>query len=94
MILVDHAELGCSGSSVVTVYSAWDFKFDAGTETIESQLYFIWGGSVAAETEEVFWIAGLMEVPTEEGATFFDHNHPPFVSVDLDGFYHPLIGAL
>jgi uncharacterized protein (DUF362 family) len=41
------------------------------------------GGAGAAETDEVFRIAGLMDVVTEEGATFFDHNRPPFVSVDL-----------
>jgi len=41
------------------------------------------GGSGAAETEDVFRIAGLMEVVKQEGATFFDHNRPPFVSVDL-----------
>lgn len=41
------------------------------------------GGAGAAETDEVFRIAGLMEVVDQEGATFFDHNRPPFVSVDL-----------
>ena len=41
------------------------------------------GGAGAAETDEVFRIAGLMDVVTEEGATFFDHNRPPFVSVPL-----------
>jgi hypothetical protein len=41
------------------------------------------GGSGATDTEEVFRIADLMEVVEQEGATFFDHNQPPFVSVDL-----------
>ena len=41
------------------------------------------GGSGAAETEEVFELAGLMQVVKEEGATFFDHNRPPFVKVEL-----------
>ena len=41
------------------------------------------GGAGAAETDEVFRLAGLMEVVTQEGAVFFDHNRPPFVSVDL-----------
>ena len=41
------------------------------------------GGAGAAETEEVFRLAGLMDVVTQEGATFFDHNRPPFRSVDL-----------
>jgi uncharacterized protein (DUF362 family) len=42
------------------------------------------GGAGAAETDEVFRIAGLMEVVEEDGAQFFDHNRAPFVSVDLD----------
>src|SRR5438105_6376870 len=41
------------------------------------------GGAGAAETDEVFRLAGLMEVVESERATFFDHNRPPFVSVDL-----------
>ena len=42
------------------------------------------GGAGAAETEDVFRIAGLMAVVEEEGAEFFDHNRPPFAQVDLD----------
>src|SRR5919201_1662304 len=42
------------------------------------------GGSGAAGTEDVFRIGGLMDVVASEGATFFDHNRPPFVSVDLE----------
>src|SRR5204862_3138636 len=42
------------------------------------------GGAGAAETDDVFRIGGLMDVVTEAGATFVDHNRPPFVSVDLD----------
>jgi uncharacterized protein (DUF362 family) len=45
------------------------------------------GGAGAAETEDVFRIAGLMEVVEQEGATFFDHNRPPFMSVELE--YEP-----
>jgi uncharacterized protein (DUF362 family) len=41
------------------------------------------GGAGAAETDDVFRVAGLMEVVQEEGAQFFDHNRPPFTSVDL-----------
>jgi uncharacterized protein (DUF362 family) len=41
------------------------------------------GGAGAAETDEVFRIAGLMDVVQQEGATFFDHNRPPFTRVDL-----------
>lgn len=42
------------------------------------------GGSGAAETDEVFRTAGLMEVVEQEGAAFFDHNRPPFMSVELE----------
>src|SRR5690349_21471064 len=42
------------------------------------------GGAGAAETDDVFRVAGLMAVVEEEGARFFDHNRGPFVSVDLD----------
>ncbi len=41
------------------------------------------GGAGAAETDEVFRIAGLMDVVEEAGATFFDHNRAPFVPVEL-----------
>jgi uncharacterized protein (DUF362 family) len=47
------------------------------------------GGAGAAETDEVFRIVGLMDVVNEEGATFFDHNRPPFRSVDLE--YDPIV---
>lgn len=42
------------------------------------------GGAGAAETEDVFRIAGLLSVVEEEGTRFFDHNRPPFVQVDLN----------
>jgi uncharacterized protein (DUF362 family) len=42
------------------------------------------GGSGAAETDEVFRIAGLMQVVDEEGAIFVDHNRAPFHDVELD----------
>jgi uncharacterized protein (DUF362 family) len=42
------------------------------------------GGAGAAETEDVFRVAGLMDVVEEEGALFFDHNRPPFTSVALE----------
>jgi uncharacterized protein (DUF362 family) len=45
------------------------------------------GGSGAGETDEIFRVAGLMDVVRQEGATFFDHNRPPFVEVGLD--YRP-----
>lgn len=42
------------------------------------------GGAGSAETDEVFRIAGLMEVVEQEGAEFFDHNRPPFKEVELE----------
>jgi uncharacterized protein (DUF362 family) len=42
------------------------------------------GGAGAAETEDVFRVAGLMGVVEEEGAIFFDHNRAPFTEVTLD----------
>lgn len=42
------------------------------------------GGSGAAETDEVFRLAGLMEVVEQEEADFFDHNRPPFTEVALE----------
>src|SRR5689334_14803379 len=41
------------------------------------------GGAGAGETDEIFRIAGLMDVVEAEGATFFDHNRPPFTEVEL-----------
>jgi uncharacterized protein (DUF362 family) len=41
------------------------------------------GGAGAAETDEVFRHAGLTQVLREEDCPLFDHNRPPFVSVDL-----------
>jgi uncharacterized protein (DUF362 family) len=41
------------------------------------------GGAGAAETEDVFRTAGLMDVVEQEGAIFFDHNRPPFTQVEL-----------
>lgn len=42
------------------------------------------GGAGAGETDEIFRLAGLMDVVEEEGAVFFDHNRPPFTEVSLD----------
>jgi len=42
------------------------------------------GGAGAAETDDVFRIGGLMDVVNDAGATFVDHNRPPFASVDLE----------
>lgn len=42
------------------------------------------GGAGAAETDDVFRISGMMEVVEQEGATFFDHNRPPFTQVKLE----------
>src|SRR5256885_11861112 len=42
------------------------------------------GGAGAAETADVFRLGGLMDVVEQEGASFVDHNRPPFVAVDLE----------
>jgi uncharacterized protein (DUF362 family) len=42
------------------------------------------GGAGAAQTEEVFRLAGLLDVVAQEGASFFDHNRPPFTTVALE----------
>src|SRR5918999_6135622 len=42
------------------------------------------GGAGAAETEDVFRYTGMLDVVREEGAEFFDHNRPPFTSVELE----------
>jgi len=42
------------------------------------------GGAGAAETEEVFRIAGLRDVVEQEQVIFVDHNRPPFTSVQLN----------
>lgn len=42
------------------------------------------GGSGSAETADVLEVAGMMDVVREEGVEFFDHNRPPFTSVELD----------
>ena len=49
----------------------------------EPRELIVTGGAGAAETDDVFRIAGLMAVVEEEGATFFDHNRPPFQAVEL-----------
>lgn len=41
------------------------------------------GGSGAGETDEIMRLTGMMDVIQQEGATFFDHNRPPFVEVEL-----------
>jgi len=41
------------------------------------------GGAGAAKTDDVFRVAGLMEVVEEERVEFFDHNQPPFEEVQL-----------
>jgi uncharacterized protein (DUF362 family) len=42
------------------------------------------GGAGAAETEDVFRYAGMLDVVREEGAEFFDHNRAPFTEVPLE----------
>jgi len=49
----------------------------------EPRELIVTGGAGAGETDEIFRIVGLMEVVEAEGATFFDHNRPPFTEVSL-----------
>jgi uncharacterized protein (DUF362 family) len=53
-------------------------------QRFEPRELVVTGGAGAAETDEVFRFAGLMDVVGQEGATFFDHNRPPFTSVALE----------
>jgi uncharacterized protein (DUF362 family) len=41
------------------------------------------GGAGAGETDDIFRIAGLMDVVEQEGVEFFDHNRGPFQEVEL-----------
>jgi uncharacterized protein (DUF362 family) len=50
----------------------------------EPKELIISGGSGAGETDEIFRVAGLMEVIEDENVVFFDHNRPPFKEVKLD----------
>jgi len=49
----------------------------------EPRALVVTGGAGAAETDEVFRLGGLMDVVTDEGAEFVDHNRAPFVAADL-----------
>jgi uncharacterized protein (DUF362 family) len=42
------------------------------------------GGAGAAETEDVFRHTGMLDVVREEAVEFFDHNRPPYTTVDLE----------
>ena len=53
-------------------------------KTFSPKQLIVTGGAGAGETDEIFRIAGLMEVVESEGATFFDHNRAPFQEVTLD----------
>ena len=50
----------------------------------EPRALIVTGGAGAGETDEIFRIAGLMDVVESEGAEFFDHNRPPFQEVKLE----------
>jgi uncharacterized protein (DUF362 family) len=51
---------------------------------LEPRELVVTGGAGAAETDAVFRVAGLMDVLEQEGASFFDHNRPPFEAVSLE----------
>lgn len=42
------------------------------------------GGAGAGETEDIFRVAGLMDVIEQEDVEFFDHNRPPFQEIILE----------
>src|SRR5437763_10697207 len=42
------------------------------------------GGAGAAENDEVFRLTGMMDVIEDEKVNWFDHNRPPFESVNLE----------
>src|SRR5436305_467550 len=54
-----------------------------GLKQLSPRELVVSGGAGAAETEEVFRYAGLTDVLEQEHVEFFDHNRPPFESVDL-----------
>ena len=53
-------------------------------KTLAPGRLIVTGGAGAAETDEVFRLAGMMAAIEEEGAEFFDHNRPPFAEVALE----------
>jgi uncharacterized protein (DUF362 family) len=53
-------------------------------KAFEPKHLVVTGGAGAAETEDVFRYSGMWDVVHEEGAEFFDHNRPPFESVELE----------
>lgn len=59
----------------------------------EPQQVVVTGGAGAAETADVFEIAGLMEVIEDEEVEFFDHNRPPFQEVELRYSEDPEVGG-
>src|SRR5690242_3226429 len=54
-----------------------------GLEALQPRELVVTGGAGAAETEDVFRFAGLLDVLEQEGCALFDHNRPPFTPVDL-----------
>lgn len=52
-------------------------------KTLHPKKVVVTGGSGAKETEDVFRIMGYLDVISQEGVEWFDHNKPPFLAVDL-----------
>jgi uncharacterized protein (DUF362 family) len=52
-------------------------------KTLHPKSIVVTGGSGAKETEDVFRTMGYLDVISQEGVEWFDHNKPPFVAVDL-----------
>ena len=51
---------------------------------LEPRELVVTGGAGAAETDEVFRLTGMMDVIEDEKVSWFDHNRPPFESVNLE----------
>ena len=49
----------------------------------EPRQLIVTGGAGGGETDEIFRLAGLLDVVEAEGAEYFDHNRPPFERVEL-----------
>jgi uncharacterized protein (DUF362 family) len=52
-------------------------------KTLRPKQLIVSGGAGAAVTEDIFRLAGILEVLEEEEVEFFDHNQPPFREVTL-----------
>ncbi len=52
-------------------------------KTLHPRSIVVTGGAGAKETEDVFRTMGYLDIISQEGVEWFDHNKPPFIAVDL-----------